>query len=79
MERTEYTNQYLLVPGGELTGSQNQLMVKPVKTWKSYLWDTWELPKDQRWLLFKLDAFVLTFASVSPPFSHSLQRPQAHY
>ena len=45
--------------------SQNQLMVKPIKTWKGYLWDTWELPRDQRWLLFKLDAFVLTFASVS--------------
>jgi len=45
--------------------SQEQLVVKPIKTWKGYIWDTWELPKDQRWLLFKLDAFVLTFASVS--------------
>jgi hypothetical protein len=45
--------------------SQDQLIVKPIKTWKGYVWDTWELPKDQRWLLFKLDAFVLTFASVS--------------
>lgn len=40
-------------------------LVKPVKSWKGYLWDTWEYPKDQRRLLFKLDAFVLTFASVS--------------
>lgn len=46
--------------------SQEQL-VKPTKTWKGYLWDTWELPADQRRLLFKVDAFVLTFASVSPP------------
>lgn len=46
-------------------GSQDQLVVKPIQTWKGYIWDTWELPKDQRWLLFKLDAFVLTFASVS--------------
>lgn len=45
-------------------GSQEQLVVKPLKSWKGYIWDTWELPKDQRWLLFKLDAFVLTFASV---------------
>jgi hypothetical protein len=45
--------------------SQDQLIVKPLKSWKGYIWDTWELPKDQRWLLFKLDAFVLTFASVS--------------
>lgn len=37
----------------------------PKKTWKGYVWDTWDLPQDQRWLLFKVDAFVLTFASVS--------------
>jgi ACS family pantothenate transporter-like MFS transporter len=45
--------------------SQDQLIVKPLKSWKGYIWDTWELPKDQRWLLFKVDGFVLTFASVS--------------
>lgn len=45
--------------------SQELLVPKPTKTWKGYIWDTWDLPKDQRWLLFKLDAFVLTFASVS--------------
>ncbi|KAF2802358.1 allantoate permease [Mytilinidion resinicola] len=48
----------------EVGSRENLLEVKPIKTWKGYLWDTWELPKDQRWLLFKLDAFVLTFASV---------------
>lgn len=48
-------------------GSQDTLVVKPIKTWRGYIWDTWELPKDQRWLLFKLDAFVLTFASVGIP------------
>ncbi|TVY91057.1 Pantothenate transporter, partial [Lachnellula willkommii] len=46
------------------SGSQDTLVVKPIKTWKGYIWDTWELPKDQRWLLFKLDGFVLTFASI---------------
>lgn len=45
--------------------SRDQLVVKPISTWKGYIWDTWELPKEERWLLFKLDAFVLTFASVS--------------
>jgi hypothetical protein len=45
--------------------SQDQLIVKPLKSWKGYIWDTWELPKDQRWLLFKVDGFVLTFSSVS--------------
>ncbi|KAH6657660.1 major facilitator superfamily domain-containing protein [Truncatella angustata] len=43
--------------------SQEEL-VKPIKTWKGHLWDTWELPADQRRLLFKVDAFVLTFASI---------------
>lgn len=44
--------------------SRENVVVKPLKTWKGYLWDTWELPPDQRWLLFKVDAFVLTFASL---------------
>jgi ACS family pantothenate transporter-like MFS transporter len=43
----------------EITESQDS-----GKSWKSYVWDTWELPKEQRWLLFKVDAFVLTFASI---------------
>jgi hypothetical protein len=45
-------------------------LVKPINTWKGYVWDTWELPRDQRWLLFKLDAFVLTFASVGYIYPH---------
>lgn len=44
---------------------REQSIVQPTKSWKGYIWDTWELPSDERWLLFKLDAFVLTFASVS--------------
>jgi hypothetical protein len=44
--------------------SSQEFIVKPISTWKGYVWDTWELPKDERWLLFKVDAFVLTFASV---------------
>ncbi|PVH99372.1 MFS general substrate transporter [Periconia macrospinosa] len=37
---------------------------EPIKTWKGYLWDTWDLPREERWLLFKVDAFVLTFAAL---------------
>ncbi|KIW24328.1 uncharacterized protein PV07_10052 [Cladophialophora immunda] len=44
--------------------SSQELLVKPISTWKGYVWDTWELPKEERWLLFKVDAFVLTFASI---------------
>lgn len=44
--------------------SSAEVVTAPVKTWKGYIWDTWELPKEERRLLFKLDAFILTFASV---------------
>lgn len=44
--------------------SQAQLAAQPIRTWRGYLWDTWELPPDQRKLLFKVDAFVLTFSSI---------------
>lgn len=47
-----------------LDGSREPSEVKSKPSWKGYLWDTWTLPQDQRRLLFKLDAFVLTFASV---------------
>jgi hypothetical protein len=56
---------YTLDTEGSPHSSQDQLVVKPISKWYGYIWDTWELPKDQRVLLFKLDAFVLTFASVS--------------
>jgi MFS transporter, ACS family, pantothenate transporter len=61
----EGVSPYSLDAEAELTGSKDQLVVKPIGSWKGYVWDTWELPKDERWLLFKVDAFVLTFASVS--------------
>lgn len=36
----------------------------PKKTWKGRLWDTFDLPADERKLLFKVDALLLTFASL---------------
>ncbi|KAG8165805.1 hypothetical protein KVR01_004357 [Diaporthe batatas] len=47
-----------------LDGPHEPSEVKTKSSWKGYLWDTWTLPQDQRRLLFKLDAFVLTFASI---------------
>ncbi|KAF5549701.1 transporter [Fusarium napiforme] len=44
--------------------TENHVVFEPVRTWKGYIWDTWELPQDQRRLLFKVDAFILTFASI---------------
>lgn len=52
-----------------LGASQDPTEMKPKSSWKGYLWDTWALPQDQRRLLFKLDAFVLTFASVRVLFT----------
>jgi hypothetical protein len=50
--------------GSDTEFNHDAVTVEPLKTWKGYLWDTWELPPDQRWLLSKVDAFVLTFASL---------------
>jgi hypothetical protein len=58
------SNVYSLDAEAGFNDSQEQLVVKPLRSWKGYLWDTWELPADQRRLLFKLDAFILTFASI---------------
>ncbi|PYH93374.1 allantoate permease [Aspergillus ellipticus CBS 707.79] len=55
---------YSLNPETGSNLSTETLQVKPLKSWKGYIWDTWELPHDQRWLLLKVDAFVLTFASI---------------
>ena len=36
----------------------------PQKRWVSYLWDTFDKSPEERRFLFKLDAAVLTFASL---------------
>lgn len=37
---------------------------KPKHTWRSYLWDSLDKSPEERKFLFKLDAFILTFASL---------------
>jgi hypothetical protein len=34
------------------------------KPWYYYVWDTLDKPKEERWFMFKLDAALLTFASL---------------
>jgi hypothetical protein len=34
------------------------------RKWRSYVWDTLDKPKEERWFMFKLDAAILTFASL---------------
>ncbi|KAF2025487.1 MFS general substrate transporter [Setomelanomma holmii] len=43
--------------------SSEELKHKPRK-WYYYLWDTLDKPKEERWFMFKLDAALLTFASL---------------
>ena len=43
--------------------SDEELKAKPHK-WYYYLWDTLDKPKEERWFMFKLDAALLTFASL---------------
>lgn len=43
--------------------SDEELKQKPHK-WYYYLWDTLDKPKEERWFMFKLDAMLLTFASL---------------
>lgn len=34
------------------------------RKWVNYLWDTFDKPREERKFLFKLDAVLLTFASL---------------
>jgi ACS family pantothenate transporter-like MFS transporter len=47
------------------------LRKKPHK-WYYYLWDTLDKPKEERWFMFKLDAALLTFASLGSYMSESV-------
>ncbi|KAI0090926.1 MFS general substrate transporter [Irpex rosettiformis] len=43
------------------------MMSKPTarRSWKSYVWDTWDKPPEERKFLAKLDACLLTYAALS--------------
>lgn len=40
------------------------VQVTPKRTWRSYLWDTFDKSPEERKFLFKLDGILLTFASL---------------
>lgn len=40
------------------------IQTTPKRSWKSYVWDTFDKSPEERRFLFKLDAAVLTFASL---------------
>lgn len=46
---------------------------KPKRKWQSYIWDTFDKSPEERKFLFKLDAALLTFATLGRgffPLSH---------
>ncbi|EAT81713.2 hypothetical protein SNOG_11214 [Parastagonospora nodorum SN15] len=49
--------------GTTIIQTNDELKQKP-KKWYFYLWDTLDKPKEERWFMFKLDAALLTFASL---------------
>jgi ACS family pantothenate transporter-like MFS transporter len=52
-------------PAGDIEARNRAKTGEPrVITWKGRLWDTFDLPPAERKLLFKVDAVILTFASV---------------
>lgn len=50
----------------EDTYSSSSITVQstPKRTWRSYFWDTFDKSPEERKFLFKLDAVILTFASL---------------
>ena len=44
--------------------ARDLIQEKPNKTWRSYIWDTFDKSPEERRFLTKLDAAVLTFASL---------------
>ncbi|KAI0166727.1 MFS general substrate transporter [Hypoxylon sp. FL1284] len=46
------------------TPSSSHVVKKPKQTWRSYFWDTFDKSPEERRFLFKLDAVILTFASL---------------
>ena len=39
--------------------STGVIQTAPKRTWRSYLWDTWDKPPEERRLLFKIDLAIM--------------------
>lgn len=42
------------------------------RKWYYFLWDTFDKEPEERWFLFKLDAYLLTFASLGTTYGQEL-------
>jgi hypothetical protein len=56
----------------EEQGDSGVIQLKPQKKWTSYLWDTFDKDLKERRFLFKVDAAILTFASLGMCFADLL-------
>jgi hypothetical protein len=56
----------------EEPGDSGVIQLKPQKKWTSYLWDTFDKSPKERRFLFKVDAAILTFASLGMSFADLL-------
>jgi ACS family pantothenate transporter-like MFS transporter len=65
-EKSPAALQHVIDPAvSEESASENSIIQeKPKKKWTTYLWDTLDKSPQERRFLFKLDAAVLTFASL---------------
>jgi hypothetical protein len=52
-------------PESGSSGFKNEAGEVIKDTWKGRIWDTWDLPRAERRMLFKVDAVLLTLCSVS--------------
>lgn len=59
-DKTSYTLEDSANPSTHTDGDYRKVK----RTWYGVIWDTWDLPKPERRLLFKVDAVLLTFASL---------------
>ena len=65
-EKSTRTDQHVIehAPSSDEEHEFSIIQEKPKKKWTSYLWDTLDKSPQERRFLFKLDAAVLTFASL---------------
>ncbi|KAF2431628.1 putative MFS transporter Liz1/Seo1 [Tothia fuscella] len=47
-----------------ISGHEVVVQKEPRRRWVSYLWDSFDKSPEERWFLFKLDAALMTFASL---------------
>jgi ACS family pantothenate transporter-like MFS transporter len=64
-EKSVHVGENHLADSASESGNTDSIIKeRPQKKWVSYIWDTFDKSPEERRFLFKLDAAVLTFASL---------------